>query len=604
MTTRIIQGFFPSGRAKGLTPLVQPKPRMQKPGPPTPVFAQRAAVAQPHSNKTFPVDPANLGLASGGGRQLPDAVRSKMETAFGADFSAVRVHVGAQAERIGALAFTTGTDIYFAPGRYQPDSVHGQQLLGHELSHVIQQREGRVRVPSAGGVMVVQDHALEAEATRLGERAAIQMKASNAMARPGARGASQRQAARTPGRALQAKGGAKKLENLAQPRVFPGPEVDVQKKIVEELDAIAERELSSMLVVFCVGGVLLPEVLPEDKETLIKAANLIEVPDSSVRNKYSLIQDNEKLKKLIVRNTISTMITAGQIDYLRTSGLTGGDWRILVEIHYYRDRFQGQVGFHKDTLGQTLFVNLNYVNDQEIAGPEYVVNPLPVDAHDRNTAGTLPEKFRKHITKAQRNLGEPTEIGMARIPAHGVVAFVDELIHHATPLYGHRKISAADLAAFLREKFPAQYDKAVKAYDAYQKTSYAWGAAATVGSWLGSWVSNSVSDSRKWYQWIAMTKQPKAQYDRPQLAKSGLTKQQIDELLAKYDPSSDNPGRFPFERVSIPKAGGTAPIRGDGRPRLERRMSVNALNKTLPKPLVGKRRFFRTWVRAVPARIL
>ena len=57
----------------------------------------------------------------------------------------MRVHVGPQAERIGAIAFTIGSDIYFAPGRYQPDTVYGRQLLGHELAHVVQQRAGRAR---------------------------------------------------------------------------------------------------------------------------------------------------------------------------------------------------------------------------------------------------------------------------------------------------------------------------------------------------------------------------------------------------------------------------------------------------------------------------
>jgi hypothetical protein len=120
----------------------------------------------------FAVEAGQLGLASCGGKPLPDAVRGRMEAALGADFSNVRVHVGPQAERIGAIAFTIGSDIYFAPGRYQPDTTHGQQLLGHELAHVVQQRQGRVRNPSGVGVAVVQDRALEAEADRMGHRAA------------------------------------------------------------------------------------------------------------------------------------------------------------------------------------------------------------------------------------------------------------------------------------------------------------------------------------------------------------------------------------------------------------------------------------------------
>jgi ribosomal protein S18 acetylase RimI-like enzyme len=122
---------------------------------------------------------------------LPEAVRGKMEAALGADFSNVRVHVGPQAERIGAIAFTVGSDIYFVPGRYQPHTVHGQQLLGHELAHVVQQRAGRVRNPLGSGLAVVQDHALEAEADRLGQRAAMhrvaaQAKMPSSAARPSA----------------------------------------------------------------------------------------------------------------------------------------------------------------------------------------------------------------------------------------------------------------------------------------------------------------------------------------------------------------------------------------------------------------------------------
>jgi hypothetical protein len=151
------------------SPVAQPR----LPGPPPSAFAARPPVVQRHgAGGAFSVNPGQIGLASSGGRPLPEAVRGKMESALGADFSGVRVYVGPQAERIGAIAFTIGSDIYFAPGRYHPDTAHGQQLLGHELAHVVQQRAGRVRNPLGSGIAVVQDHALEAEADRLGHRAA------------------------------------------------------------------------------------------------------------------------------------------------------------------------------------------------------------------------------------------------------------------------------------------------------------------------------------------------------------------------------------------------------------------------------------------------
>jgi hypothetical protein len=91
-----------------------------------------------------------------------------MEAAFKTTFADVRVHVGPQATAIGALAFTRGTDLFFAPGHYDPLTLRGQQLLAHELTHVVQQRAGRVKNPFGSGVAVVHDRALEDEADRMG----------------------------------------------------------------------------------------------------------------------------------------------------------------------------------------------------------------------------------------------------------------------------------------------------------------------------------------------------------------------------------------------------------------------------------------------------
>lgn len=68
---------------------------------------------------------------------------SKMEHAFGADFSGVRLHTdGAAAQRsadLQARAYTHGNDIHFGRGEYDPNSRQGQHLLAHELTHTIQQ---------------------------------------------------------------------------------------------------------------------------------------------------------------------------------------------------------------------------------------------------------------------------------------------------------------------------------------------------------------------------------------------------------------------------------------------------------------------------------
>ncbi|HVF44468.1 MAG TPA: DUF4157 domain-containing protein [Pyrinomonadaceae bacterium] len=136
--------------------------------------SQRDGANAVQCKRSFGVDAFRVSLQpKTGGQPLPSEVRSKMEAAFGADFSDVRVHVGHEASRIGAIAYTWGSNIHFAPGHYNPHTLQGQKVLGHELWHVVQQKSGRVKNPFGGGVAVVQDHALEAEADRMGEKAAL-----------------------------------------------------------------------------------------------------------------------------------------------------------------------------------------------------------------------------------------------------------------------------------------------------------------------------------------------------------------------------------------------------------------------------------------------
>jgi len=81
--------------------------------------------------------------SSGKGSQMDTPVRSEMESAFGTDFSNVRIHTNSEAVGLNndlhAQAFTHGSDIYFNEGKYAPGSSDGKKLLAHELTHTIQQ---------------------------------------------------------------------------------------------------------------------------------------------------------------------------------------------------------------------------------------------------------------------------------------------------------------------------------------------------------------------------------------------------------------------------------------------------------------------------------
>jgi hypothetical protein len=120
-----------------------------------------------------PLPPALAALPRGpGGAPLPGGLRRRLEGLFGVDFSGVQVHHRPEVHAAGALALTRGLDIYFSPGRYDPETPHGLELLGHELTHVVQQCTGRVGTPPGDAGAIVLDAALEAEADRMGRLAA------------------------------------------------------------------------------------------------------------------------------------------------------------------------------------------------------------------------------------------------------------------------------------------------------------------------------------------------------------------------------------------------------------------------------------------------
>jgi hypothetical protein len=139
------------------------------------VSAGSAGPAEPVQRKAQPDGATEPGPppSGGGGTPLPLEVRGRMEAALVADFAAVRVHQHPYAQAIGAAAFTRGVDIFFSPGRFDPASPQGIELLGHELTHVKQQAQGRVPVNTqVGGAPANDDPALEHEADELGAKVA------------------------------------------------------------------------------------------------------------------------------------------------------------------------------------------------------------------------------------------------------------------------------------------------------------------------------------------------------------------------------------------------------------------------------------------------
>lgn len=114
---------------------------------------------------------------SGAGRPLDAPLRAEMEHRLDADFSDVRVHTGDTADlsarSVGANAYTVGSNVVFQRDAYDPSSSDGKTTLAHELTHVMQQRNGAVEgSPAEGGINVSHPNdRFEREASANAERA-------------------------------------------------------------------------------------------------------------------------------------------------------------------------------------------------------------------------------------------------------------------------------------------------------------------------------------------------------------------------------------------------------------------------------------------------
>jgi hypothetical protein len=118
---------------------------------PAPMVSRKAngvaagAAATPH-------DAHAVRTQLGAGHSLDSGVQSQMSTAFGHDFSGVRVHTDSRATALSsdlnARAFTIGSDVAFASGEYQPGTAIGDALIAHELAHVLQQKGTQLSLAS------------------------------------------------------------------------------------------------------------------------------------------------------------------------------------------------------------------------------------------------------------------------------------------------------------------------------------------------------------------------------------------------------------------------------------------------------------------------
>jgi len=162
--------------------LEQPRAGGHRPAPQAPQLTAAQQLASSVGNQRFgqlarqgagilpdgrahPQVESAIASSRGSGQKLDDGSREKIGAPLGESLDDVRIHTDDQADAlassVSARAFTTGSDVYFKHGEYSPGSSGGQQLLAHELTHVVQQRGAS----TSGPLQVSQpSDALETEA--------------------------------------------------------------------------------------------------------------------------------------------------------------------------------------------------------------------------------------------------------------------------------------------------------------------------------------------------------------------------------------------------------------------------------------------------------
>ncbi|WP_291432505.1 DUF4157 domain-containing protein [Deinococcus sp.] len=157
---------------------------------------------------------ARIQARRGSGNPLPEAIQRHLEQGLNHDLSRVRIHDDAEADKlakgVNAIAFTTGTDIFFRSGRFNPNTQSGLELLAHEVTHTVQQSQGRV------GTGIDPDAGLEAEARKMGAQlaGAGPIRRADGRLKPLAPAASLRGLQRAPGSATDIAKWRKRLDSL------------------------------------------------------------------------------------------------------------------------------------------------------------------------------------------------------------------------------------------------------------------------------------------------------------------------------------------------------------------------------------------------------
>jgi hypothetical protein len=401
---------------------------------------------------------------------MSDSLKTGIEYLSGFSMDDVKVHYNSgKPAQLNALAYAQGTDIHIAPGQ--------ERHLPHEAWHVVQQKQGRVRptMQMKGGINVNDDKGLENEADVMGEKASNE-KSFNGLLNQEKSGLTNI-VQRTIWQYKEGKGwevvelgthGKYKTDDEADPQKDEFFN-DVNKKRAMNIDMVRAGLVDQMLhagslnTIAELGGswLSLSSELSEicetsQKETVKENGGLlmlgiVKLWKEGNEEKFVVEKDLVAGKaEAAGRFMVDFMDKNGQLSFIRKqSWFQDGSYVVHIDLNFYHNRpmsDSGELGMHKDTAGDNLFVNLIFNNTDETPATEWTQDrSIPEGDKKEVMERLMPQKMHDDIVKAKEQLGtEGINVGGKDaieggvMPPNAYLSWVDELIWHSTPSLANR----------------------------------------------------------------------------------------------------------------------------------------------------------------------